>query len=146
MSSQVVECPACGAKNRVPASAAGKPRCAKCRAGLPWIATADDTTFEEVVTGSATPVLLDLWAPWCGPCRQVSPALERLAGAVAGRIKLVKVNVDESPRTSMRYDVKSIPTLMVMKGERILARQIGAVPEPTLTRWLEGALPAAERT
>ncbi|HEX2054371.1 MAG TPA: thioredoxin domain-containing protein, partial [Actinomycetota bacterium] len=124
MSSEIVVCPSCGKKNRVPASASGKPRCASCGSDLPWIAEADDSTFGEVVTASLTPVLLDLWAPWCGPCRQVSPVLERLASTFAGRMKLVKVNVDESPRTSMRFDVKSIPTLMVMQGERVLARQI----------------------
>lgn len=107
---------------------------------LPWIAKADDETFAEVVEESATPVLLDLWAPWCGPCRQVSPALEQLAGRFAGKVKLVKVNVDESPQTAMRFDVKGIPTLMVMRGSRILARQTGAAPEPHLRAWLESVL------
>ncbi len=137
---EIVQCSNCGAKNRVPAVADGTPRCGKCRTALPWIASADDETFSDVVEGSATPVLLDLWAPWCGPCRQVSPALERLAGRFAGKIKLVKVNVDESPRTAMRFDVKGIPTLMVMRGNDILARQTGAAPEPHLRAWLESVL------
>lgn len=107
---------------------------------MPWIAQADDQTFADVVEASPTPVLLDLWAPWCGPCRQVSPALEQLAARFAGKIKLVKVNVDESPQTSLRFDVKGIPTLMVMRGDKILARQTGAAPEPHLRAWLESVL------
>ena len=141
---EIVECSNCGAKNRVPAAARGTPRCGKCRTPLPWITEADDQTFADVAEGSATPVLLDLWAPWCGPCRQVSPALEQLAGRFAGKIKLVKVNVDESPGTAMRFDVKGIPTLMVMRGREILSRQTGAAPEPHLRAWLESALAKAK--
>ncbi len=124
----------------MPSSAQGLPRCARCRASLPWVAQADDSTFYEVVIGSGIPVLVDLWAPWCGPCRQVSPVLEKLAATFAGRIKLVKVNVDESPQTSMRFDVKGIPTLLVMKGDRVIARQTGAAPEPHLREWLGSVL------
>ena len=138
--SEIVQCANCGKRNRVPAAANGTPRCAGCSTPLPWIAKADDESFSEVVEMSSTPVLLDLWAPWCGPCRQVSPALEQLAGKFAGRIKLVKVNVDESPRTAMRFDVKGIPTLMIFKGDRILSRQTGAAPEPRLREWLESVL------
>src|SRR5688500_1819518 len=112
MSSEIVQCTNCGKRNRVPASAKGLPKCAHCGTGLPWLASADDDTFSAVVGAWGTPVLLDLWAPWCGPCRQVSPALGQLAARFAGKVKLVKVNVDESPRTAMRFDVKGIPTLM----------------------------------
>src|SRR5690348_8110408 len=95
---KIAPCPACGRKNRVPAAAAtGTPRCGNCRAPLPWIVDAGDDTFAAVTETSTVPVLVDLWAPWCGPCRMVSPALETLAGDLAGRIKLVKVNVDEAP-------------------------------------------------
>ena len=133
-------CPACGRKNRVPGAAAGVPRCAVCRAALPWMADAGDTDFGEVAESAAIPVLVDLWAPWCGPCRMVSPALEQLARALAGRIKLVKVNVDEAPTIAQRFAVQGIPTLLVLDQGRVLARQTGAAPEPALRAWVEQAL------
>jgi thioredoxin 2 len=138
--SNVVACTSCGKKNRVPAAAQGTPRCAQCQATLPWIAVAGDGSYAEVVERSPLPVLVDLWAPWCGPCRMVSPALESLAGRFAGRIKLVKVNVDESPQTSGRFGIQSIPTLLVVAGGEVVARQTGAAPEPALRAWLEKAL------
>ena len=139
----VVTCPACGRKNRVPAAASGVPRCGSCRAPLPWVAEADDATYADVVEGSALPVLVDLWAPWCGPCRMVSPALEALARSHAGRVKLVKVNVDDSPRTSARFAVQGIPTLLVLDRGRVVARQTGAAPQEALRAWLDGALAQA---
>ncbi len=140
--SQVIPCTSCGRKNRVPAAAAGTPRCAQCHEPLPWIAEAGDTDYGEVVDGSTVPVLVDLWAPWCGPCRMVSPALEQLAREHAGRLKLVKVNVDEAPGVSQRFAVQGIPTLVVVDGGRVLARQTGAAPEAALRSWLEDALPS----
>lgn len=137
---RVVPCPGCGARNRVPGAAAGTPSCGKCKAPLPWIVDADDNSYGEVVESSKLPVLLDLWAPWCGPCRMVSPALEKLAIGFAGRVKLVKVNVDQSPRTQARFEVQGIPTLIVLQEGRVLDRQTGAAPEPALRQWLSGAL------
>ncbi len=141
----VVRCERCGTKNRVPAAAPGVPRCAKCKAPLPWIVEADDANFGPVVEESTIPVLVDLWAPWCGPCRMVSPALEELARRYAGSVKLAKVNVDASPRLSERFGVQGIPTMLIMKGKDILARQTGAAPEPVLRDWLAKVLqlPAA---
>ena len=141
----VVRCEKCGAKNRVPAVAPGVPRCAKCKAPLPWVVEASDDNFTAVVEESSLPVLVDLWAPWCGPCRRVSPALEELARRYAGSVKLAKVNVDASPRLSQRFGVQGIPTMLVMKGDEILARQTGAAPEPVLRDWLARVLqlPAA---
>ncbi|HMD46112.1 MAG TPA: thioredoxin [Acidimicrobiales bacterium] len=136
-------CDTCAQKNRVPVAATGVPRCGSCRSPLPWIVDADDTTFADVVTGSALPVLLDVWAPWCGPCRTVSPVLEHLAHQLAGRVKLVKVDADRSPEVSARYGVQAIPTLIVLDGGHPVARQIGAAPEPALRAWLEGALDRA---
>lgn len=139
--SQVVPCPSCGRKNRVPASASGTPTCAQCHEPLPWIADADDVTFEEVADRSKVPVLVDLWAPWCGPCRMVSPALEQLARERAGELKLVKVDVDEAPGVAERFAVQGIPTLVVLDGGRVLARQTGAAPESALREWLARAVP-----
>jgi thioredoxin 2 len=138
---RIVECPHCGRKNRVPAAASGgTPRCGNCHEALPWITDGGDDTFGELVETSAVPVLVDLWAPWCGPCRMVSPALESLARELAGRIKLVKVNVDEAPNVARRFSVQAIPTLVVMRGNAELARQTGAAPEHALRSWLEGVL------
>lgn len=140
MASDVIACGNCGRKNRVPASASGRPRCAQCKSDLPWIVDAGDADFAEVVDQSSLPVLLDLWAPWCGPCRMVSPALERLAHRYAGRVKLVKVNVDEAPQVSQRFQVQSIPTLVVLERGQVVDRQIGAAPEQALVQWLDQAL------
>jgi thioredoxin 2 len=140
VSVNVVRCQVCGRKNRVPAASFGIPRCGNCGAPLPWITDADDDTFPETVKALSTPVLVDLWAPWCGPCRTVSPTLEKLAREMAGRVKLVKVNVDEAPDLARRFAVQGIPTLVVMQGRHETARQTGAAPEPALRGWLESAL------
>jgi thioredoxin 2 len=140
MDASVVTCPTCGRKNRVPAAATGRPRCANCHNPLPWLAEADDASFAERVDQAQLPVLVDLWAPWCGPCRAVSPALENLARDRAGRIKLVKVNVDESPVTAGRFGVQGIPTLLVLDKGTVVARQTGAAPESALREWLDKAL------
>jgi thioredoxin 2 len=138
----VVVCEVCGRKNRVPAAAAGTPKCGNCGAPLPWIVDADDGNFADVVDNAGIPVLVDLWAPWCGPCRMVSPVLEQLARRYAGRVKLAKVNVDESPEVARRFSVQAVPTLLVTDRGQVLARQAGAAPEPTLRQWLEQALSA----
>lgn len=136
----VVVCSTCGRKNRVPAVATGVPRCGQCRSPLPWVAEADDETYAAVVDASALPVLLDLWAPWCGPCRTVSPALEALARSRAGRVKLVKVDVDASPLAARRHGVQGIPTLLVLDHGEVVSRQTGAAPEQALGAWLDDAL------
>ena len=140
MTDNIVACVNCGKRNRVPAATAGKPRCAQCRHWLPWIAEATDGDYREVVETSSVPVLVDLWATWCGPCRTVSPALEQLAGERAGRLKLVKVDVDKSPATSQRFSVQAVPTLMVVDRGEVVARQSGAAPLAALRAWLDQAL------
>jgi thioredoxin 2 len=140
MSTRVIQCPNCGTKNRVPAAANGTPRCGNCHQPLPWIADASDDDFADVVERSAVPVLVDLWATWCGPCRMVSPALEQLAVEYRGRLKLVKVDVDASPRVSQRFTVQAVPTLLVMRGDQVLSRQAGAAPAAALRTWVDSAL------
>jgi thioredoxin 2 len=140
MATDVIRCAHCGQANRVPAAAAGTPRCARCHRPLPWIAEADDATFAEIADAARLPVIVDLWAPWCGPCRMVSPALEQLARDLAGRVKLVKVNVDGSPRLSQRFNAQAIPTLLVLRGGQVVARQTGAAPLPALRSWVDSAL------
>lgn len=142
MASSVTTCPQCGQRNRVPTAASGTPRCGTCHSKLPWISDASDDDFAVVVEQAPVPVLLDLWATWCGPCRMVSPALERLAHAYAGRVKLVKVDVDRAPGLSRRFEVRAVPTLMVLDRGRVVARHAGAAPEPTLRRWVDDALTA----
>jgi thioredoxin 2 len=140
----IVSCANCGKRNRVPAAAGSAPRCGNCHQPLPWIIDAGDDDFAEVAEHSPVPVLVDLWATWCGPCRMVSPALERIATARAGDLKLVKVDVDAAPRLSQRFEVRAVPTLMVLRDGAVLARQPGAAPEPALISWLDQALQQKE--
>jgi thioredoxin 2 len=127
----------------VPAQAAGHPRCGNCKADLPWIVSAGDNDFAAVAEQSSVPVLVDFWAAWCGPCRMVSPVLDKLARERPGKIKLVKVDVDTSPGLSRRFDVQSIPTLMVIVDGKVAARQAGAAPAEVLRSWLDKALAGA---
>jgi thioredoxin 2 len=101
---------------------------------------ARDSDFATIAEQSAVPALIDFWAAWCGPCRMVSPVLDKLAQEKAGEIKLVKVDVDRAPELSRRFAVQSIPTLMVISGGKVVARQTGAAPAPALRSWLEQAL------
>jgi len=135
-----IVCPHCGKRNRVPVSAGSVPKCGNCHQRLPWIADSGDDDFAEVAERAPVPVLVDLWATWCGPCRMVSPVLERLATERAGELKLVKVDVDRAPRLSQRFEVRAVPTLMVLRDGEVLARQPGAAPEPALRSWLDQAL------
>ena len=136
----IVECPGCGKRNRVPAAAAGRPRCAHCRRYLPWIADAGESDFIDVVESSPLPVVVDLWAPWCGPCRMISPALEEVARRRAGVLKLVKVNVDEHPGVSARFGVQGIPTLLLFRNGRLVDRSVGARGVDALDAWIDAAL------
>lgn len=140
---ELITCPSCGAKNRVAAAHTGRPECGRCHAPLPWIVAAGEPDFAAVAGASSLPVLVDLWAPWCGPCRAVAPIVERLAQDYAGRLKVVKVNVDEAPSISQRYGVMGIPTLLLLRGGREVARQVGAPPEPVLRQWVDGMVRAA---
>jgi thioredoxin 2 len=127
----ILRCPSCGTRNRVGPIARGAPRCAKCKAMLPWVVDAEGASF-EAETDTSVPVVVDLWAPWCGPCRMISPVLEQLASEHAGALKIVKVNVDEEPALGARFDARSIPLLIVMRGGREVDRIVGALPRPAL--------------
>lgn len=137
----IIRCPHCQKANRVRPVAQGIPRCANCHRSLPWVVSTNDAGYEAEITASV-PVLVDFWAPWCGPCRMVSPVLERLAAGHAGQMKLVKVNVDENPATAARYGAMSIPLLVLIDHGREVDRQVGAAPEGQLAAWIEPWLQA----
>lgn len=139
----MIRCEACGTVNRVPLDriqAGQKPVCGSCKAPLrassqPIEIT--DATFAERVERSPLPVLIDMWAPWCGPCRMVAPAVEELAGELEGRVLVAKMNVDENPVTAGRFRIQSIPALLVMQAGKEVGRIVGAQPKSEIRRQLE---------
>jgi thioredoxin 2 len=142
----LLRCASCGATNRTSPQkvAEGKaPRCGRCQAPLGVRAApiaVTDASFASEVEASPIPVLVDAWAPWCGPCRQIAPAIEQLAQELAGRVRVAKLNVDENPRTAARFQVHSIPTLLVIAGGREVDRIVGLHPKAEIARRLERAL------
>jgi thioredoxin 2 len=143
---RLIRCPACGATNRVPwdkVQAGFEPVCGRCKKTLPVSekpVVVTDATFATEVERSPLPVLLDLWAPWCGPCLTMAPILEELAVELAGRVRVAKLNVDESPMTAARFEVRGIPTLIALKGGRELDRIVGVQPKSEIVRRLEQAI------
>jgi thioredoxin 2 len=137
-----IRCTNCGKLNRIGSSSSGVPRCAVCHHPLPWVIDADRETFDQELQASV-PVLVDFWAPWCGPCRMVSPVVERLAADHAGRLKVVKLNTDEAPDLSARYQVQGIPLLVVLRDGQEVDRLVGAPPPEQLRQWIEAHLPEA---
>jgi thioredoxin 2 len=123
-----IVCPHCGTSNTIGTSERGAPHCGNCGKLLPWVVDANESTFDIEVKAQPT-VVLDLWAPWCGPCRFVSPILDELAHQYAGRLKLVKVNVDENQGLARRFDAMSIPTIVVMLDGEVVNRIVGAAPK-----------------
>ena len=127
----ILGCPSCGAKNRVAPVPRGTPRCARCKTALPWIVVADESSF-AAESEASVPVLVDFWAPWCGPCRLVEPALAELASERAGSLKVVKVNVDENAGLAARFEAMSIPLLVILRDSKEVDRVVGAVPKTQL--------------
>ncbi len=120
-------CAECGKKNKIRPAKRGSPHCGACGVPLPWLVNATDASFGHEVDSTVS-ILVDLWAPWCGPCRVVGPMLENLSKEYAGRIKVIKVNVDENPGLSQQFQATSIPTMLVIKEGRVVDRIVGALP------------------
>ena len=129
----IIACTSCGTRNRIPRTKIKqKPVCAKCReslANIPWFpVNINDSQFDAAVLKHHGIVMVDCWAPWCGPCKSMGPMLDGLAADYAGRVKVVKINMDENPATGSRYNVRSIPTLLFFKGGQLKDTLVGAVP------------------
>ena len=141
---RLIKCPACGATNRVPPPQPGrKAVCGKCKAPIvmptgPVHVT--DQNFADQVEKSPQPVLLDLWADWCGPCHMLSPTIEQLSAELSGRVTVAKVNIDDNPRVAARYRVQSIPTLLLLKGGQEVDRMVGVQPKQEILRHVEAIL------
>ena len=139
----LIRCPSCGALNRVPQAKIDLgllPACGRCKTRLQATVgpvTVTDASFSTEVEHSPLPVLLDLWAPWCGLCRTIAPMLDELASQMAGRVRFAKLNVDENPRTAARFRVGSIPTLLVLKAGQEIDRMVGVQPKAEIARRLE---------
>ena len=138
-----VVCPHCGTNNRVSRHKLKEglvPRCGKCKEKLPMaekgLVIVTDATFEEEVEKSSIPVLLDCWATWCGPCKMIAPIIEKLAEELAGKIKVAKLDVDENPKTAMKLEIMSIPTLLIYKDGKIVDTIVGAQPKSEIEKRL----------
>jgi len=128
----ITQCASCGAKNRLrPASSDGVPVCGNCKQPLPWLVSATDSTFGDEVR-AGVPVLVDFWAEWCGPCRMVAPILEEVAREEAGRIKVVKLDVDRNRAVAGQFNVRSIPTMILFKDGRPVETFVGAMGKSAL--------------
>jgi thioredoxin 2 len=141
-----VRCARCGALNRVPAARAHQlARCGRCHGPLaaPAPLTVTDATFEATVLASPLPVLLDCWAPWCGPCRALAPVVEAIAAAYAGSVRVAKLNVDENPGVAGRFAIQGIPTLLFFEKGQLRDRLVGAHPRALIEERLRGLLAAA---
>lgn len=142
--SVIIRCSKCGTKNRVPSDRIDqKPVCGRCKAPLPEQSFFDqpveitDNTFNSEVMSFSSPVLVDCWAPWCGPCRMVAPILEQIAKEYAGKIKISKLNIDENPKTASEYSIQSIPTMLFFSEGKLVDKVIGAIPKAEIEKRLQ---------
>lgn len=138
--SKIVVCPSCESPNRIPSARLGdQPRCGKCKnplfTGHPIVLT--DRSFDRHLERSDLPLVVDFWAPWCGPCRMMAPFFEQIAAELEPRVRFAKVNTDENPRLAQQYGISSIPTTAIFKGGREVARQPGAMNLQQLRQWLQ---------
>jgi thioredoxin 2 len=136
-----VACPHCAATNRVPTARLGDdPVCGRCGQALldGHPVELSDANFDQVVDSSELPVVVDFWAPWCGPCRQMAPQFEQAARTLKGKALLVKVNSDDNPRTASRFGIRSIPTLVKLKRGAELSRVAGARPAAQIVQFADG--------
>ncbi len=148
----IVTCPTCGTKNRVKSGVEPhlQPKCGKCGARLDVSATTGqndkpiyvtDENFDQLIASTGTkPILIDCWAPWCGPCRMIGPIMEQLAAEATGRYQIGKLNVDENPQTAARFRISSIPTMLLFKNGNLVDRLVGAQPKAAIAARLSQVL------
>jgi thioredoxin 2 len=143
---RLIRCPSCGTTNRVPmdkVESGLKPVCGKCRTPVSVSAgpvTVTDATFSAEVECSPLPVVLDIWAEWCGPCRMIAPVLDELASEMAGKVKVAKLNIDENPATTHRFKVRSIPTILILRDGREVDRIVGVLPRSEISKRIHQAI------
>jgi thioredoxin 2 len=146
----IVECPSCHQKNRLGYSRLSEPtRCGRCKSELPRVSGPVEVTtaaeFDSLTSSSALPVVVDFWAPWCGPCKMVAPEIEKLAARRAGQWLIVKLNTDEVDGVGERLGIRSIPTMAVFSNGREIARTAGARPASDIEAFVTNALTGARR-
>lgn len=139
---QIIKCSKCNANNRLSHQTADKkPVCGRCKNPLPELSrkpvTVTDTNFSQTIENSQLPVLLDLWAEWCGPCRMLAPTIDALAAELSGRVLVGKLNVDENNRTAARFSVQGIPTLLILQNGREVDRIVGVESRESILRRLQ---------
>jgi thioredoxin 2 len=146
----ITTCPSCGKGNRIPAAhLSDSGRCGACKSELPPSyepIAATTGTFDEIVNAAKVPVLVDFWAEWCGPCKMIAPILDTIANDYKDKVRVVKLNIDENPKTPPKFNIRGIPTLLLFRDGTVTAQQVGAVSKAQLESFLETHLAAAART